>query len=531
VAVAGWPGLTERLADSWVENGRIGFFVDAMDSPQIPAFALQETYWNVLLDQVDPGRAGRLAPDRVAPWLRRAAAGELPGAGLPAIGQVSYAAEIADRIGVSLDRAAVERSLAGLRAGPLYRPAAGLAAGDWGSTALAARTQAALGLTVPEETVRAARDRVARPAASVTLEKVVTEVVPVLEVLGHAHVLAGATRSPGPPSAPLPDGVPRFVDIAQSTLDSATPDVTVLATRHQLAGAARLLGLTVRPVNDRLCTTARPDGTELQVGFYALHLGCTGVPVPDRTPYSRAGWPPGDPPDLVLGATVAGARVAAALGILDGFAGRLATTLDRIWLPLARARGAADPATAALVGRVLQLADLLGRAAPADLVGLVDGTDSGTMLAMLIGVSVAKGEDAARAAVARRVLKSLPTDEGGLVLRAAMLEMAARVLDDPKLHDRALGQIQRLALSPTVFADEASGDARTPSLTASAIGAWISRATPPPFDEWVTVGLCTADGRCGETPDPSGRARSASLRTAALLLACRQPGCGEDYPA
>jgi hypothetical protein len=522
VTVAGWPWLAERLTDSWVEDGRVGFFVDAVAGPDAPAFSLHETYWNVLLGEVDPGRTSRLAPDRVATWLGRAALGELPGAGLPSIGQISYATEIADRIGVPLDRAAVERSLATLRTGALFRPAVEATGGDWGSTALAARVLTALGSPVPEETARAAYDRAAKPPASLTVETVATEFVPVLEVLGHAY--GPATGSPpGPP----PAGLQRLLDRAQATLDTATPAGPVLAARYQLDGAGRLLGLTVAQADQRLCAAGRGGGTAPQLRYYALSLGCAEVPVPDRTPYSRAGWPPLEAPDVVLGSTVTGARVAAALGVLDGFATRLATTLDRIWLPLARAGGTADPAAAAMVGRVLQLTGTLGREAPADLVGLVRGTDPAAMLTVLIGVSLARGEDAARRAAVRSVLASLSPNGGSLVMRAAMLEAASRVLGDPDLHDRALAQVQQLALAPTLFAGEDNGHARTPSLTTSAIGAWISRGTTPPFDDWVSVGLCTPDGQCGEAP---GEARPASLRTAALVLACRRPGCGEDFP-
>jgi hypothetical protein len=232
----------------------------------------------------------------------------------------------------------------------------------------------------------------------------------------------------------------------------------------------------------------------------------------------------------VLGSTVAGARVAAALGLLDEFATRLATTLDRIWLPLARAVGTADPAGAVVVGRVLHLAGTLGREAPIDLVGLIRDTDPAATLTVLAGVSLARGEDAARRAAIRRLLAALPPDGGSVVMRAAILETGARVLGDPDLHDRALAQAQQFALSSTVFAGEDPGNARTPSLAASAVGAWISRGTTPPFDDWVSVGLCTPDGRCGETPDTPDEARTASLRTAALVLACRLPGCGEDFP-
>lgn len=517
----GWPGLAEQLADSWVEDGQVGYFVDAVAGSAgaglvAPPFSLHETYWNVLLGQVDPSRTDRLAPERVAVWLRRAAVGDLPGAGLPPIGQISYATEIAARVGVPLDRSAVERSIAALRTGPLYRPTTEMTAGDWGSTALAVRALASLGLPVPEETARAARDRIANQPTSVTVQTVVAELVPAIEVIGHAY----GRSAPSPWSA----GLPRLIEALRATLDSSTPDGPVLATRQQLAEAGRLLGRTVGPVDDRWCAAGRPAGTSSQLRFYALSLGCAGVPVPERTPYSRAGWPLAAGPVEVLESTVAGARVAAMLGALPDFSARIATTLDRIWIPLARAGGATD---ATLVGRVLHLTGTLDRPAPADLVGLVRGADTGATLAALIGVSTARGEDPTRTTAVRRLLASLPPNGGSSLPRAAMIEMGSRVLDDPALHDRALAQIQQLALSPTVFAGVESGTARAPSLTASIVGAWIGRAATPPFDDWVTVGLCTPDGQCGETPDTP---RSASLRTAMLVLACRQIGCGEDFP-
>jgi hypothetical protein len=309
-------------------------------------------------------------------------------------------------------------------------------------------------------------------------------------------------------------------------LESAAPDGPVLAARYQLDAAGRLLGLTVGRTGEPLCTVGRAPGAEPQLRFYARSLGCAGVPVPDRTPYSRAGWPPLQPPDAVLVSTVAGARVAVALGVLDRFASRLASTLDRVWLPLARAGGTAN---AAVLGRVLMLTGTLGRNAPADLVGLVAGTDPGAMLAVLVGLSQARGDDAARGAAVRRTLASLPPDGGPLVIRAAILELSARALGDRQLHDRALAQVRRLALSRTVFAGE-DGKAGTPSLTASAIGAWVGRGPTPPFDDWVAAGLCTRDARCGEAPDTPTEARRPSLRTAALVLACQLPGCGHDFP-
>lgn len=476
------------------------------------AFSLSETYWNVRLAEVDPGRTARLAPNRVAPWLRRAAIGDLPGSGRPTIGQISYATAIARRLRIPLDAQAVGRALDGLRSGPTYRPTGEAKSGDWGSTALAMRSFADLGRPAPQDVLTAARDRVASYPPAVTYEMVVLDLASLLEVVTLAATPPAVTQQ-----------MRSRYDAALATLDAGPPDAVGLATRHQLSEVGRRLGRSPRPAS-RLCMSSRAAQVDLQTRYVALSLGCPGATVPARVPYSRAGWPTDSTPVDALAPTVAGARIAAALGVLARHSAHLSTTLDTIWLPIARTRSPADPLGATTAGRVLHLTAILGRPVPADLLRAATSGQAAEGLPMLTGLSVTRGHDATRATVTRSLLAAVPIDSNEHILAAAMLELGSRILDDPSLHARAVAALEAYRLAPEVFA---ANSTREPSLSASALGSWILRGPTSPMTAWIDAGLCSPDGRCAETPTD---ARSTSLRIAALLLACHMPACGEDFP-
>ncbi|MEU2398655.1 hypothetical protein OG411_24100 [Streptomyces pseudogriseolus] len=522
--------VPELLRDSWVTDGRRGWFVEGAGSASRPPFSLYETAWRLRTAAL-PGRHGEgvhVRPVRLRRWIRTAEAGRLDSSGLPPVAQTDLAVQALRAAGGSVDRARVARALESLRDGGDYRTGPGAHTAGPGGTATAVRVLTLLDLTVPEPVVtahrRALRELTAGEAAADP-----GRAVPLLETAAALGV---------------PDtGRDHVAALARAALRALTPldaDPVRLAAEGTLRDAARRLGVRLPRFDPRTCDgQVLPDGGiglpgaghgDPQATYWALRLGCTAVRAPAAGAHSRAGWPTQGARESALSTSAAAVAVAVAAGRTAEFAVPLTRQVHEVWLP--RLDDPAPYGTAELADRVnlRQIAGALGADLARDVQrrlpapsprGIRPDDDARLLLAALD----ARGSAPGRAALCP-VLRTAAArgDGGGSLVRAAWLTAAADLCDLPRLRDRARELAGRARLDEAVYR---AGDG--PSFEASVLGTWVERPRADAVTAWTEAGLCAA-GRCAETPDALAAADHTPLRTLAVLLAARKGAYEALFP-
>ncbi|MEV4517929.1 hypothetical protein AB0K00_54350 [Dactylosporangium sp. NPDC049525] len=514
------------LADSWVSDGRHGYFVDDAWSATRSPFSLYDTYWRLRLEQ--PGGTV-LDRDAVARWLPGPLQGRQSTSPLPAMGQISYAARIASMMDIPANGAGP--ALEALRSGGRYRTT-GTSAPNWGSTALAVEALTLSRLPVPDAVTATLRAALSEDGPPWTAATAVETLIPQLQA---AAALSGA----GLP----PQLLARRVQQALHALGDQ-PDVVWLGAQAQLREDAARLGIPTTAFPQRGCDQLlRPDGTvavpgqaapDPQLTFYARAVGCARTVVPPSPPRSRAGWPPADGIGRALPISLAGLRLARILGPPDpAMDDRLRSTLLDTWLP-----ALSGPAPAGGIGRTLvasRLRILAAEVAPAERTRIdlaVAGErpdlrdDLQRLLSMVDAAQLA--DDTARRAAAAGV----PASGQRSMFSAAAEELAARLGGDPARHANATATTTALRLDGGLYLVAAEPTGTPPadagSLTATVLAAWIT-GTSVPVTWWAGRGLCRA-GHCGENTTEAADRDSTSLRILALIHACAQPACGPGIP-
>ncbi|WP_189710573.1 hypothetical protein [Streptomyces anandii] len=519
----------ELLRDSWVTDGRRGWFVDGAASTAQPPFSLYETAWRLRLTALHAARPA-VDHERLRLWVRAAERGRLDSSGLPPVAQVDLAVDALLTSGGTADRADVGRTLEALRQGGGYRTAPSAARTDPGSTAVAVRVLSRLGLPVPEP-VRQANSAALQAVPVREAATAPGEVVPVLQTAA----LLGVTGADRTRAAALATAAARAL--------SAYPVEPVrLAWEGALRDAAPRLGARLPAFPAAACDGhVLPDGGiglpgarqgDPQATYWALRLGCSAVRVPAAGAHSRAGWPAGQTDQTALSATAAALALARRTGQSAEFAGPLARQVREVWLP--RERRPAPYDTARLVDRVdLRLvARALGgalarevdRGLPAPSLRGVRATDDARLLLTAL--------DAADSPAARRTMCATGSPlrpagaagGGASIVRAARLAAAADLCHDPALARRARAGAAAVRAGTALYR---SGTAL--SFEASVMGTWIERPRADAVTAWTRAGLCTGD-LCAETPARLRTADHTPLRTLAALMAARAGDYGALFP-
>lgn len=544
-----WPTISAAevrtlLLDSWVTDGRRGFFVDGAHSTANPPFSLYDTLWQLRLCQrCGQGTAG-LSPASVQAWIGGALDGRMDSSGLPAIAQVEYAAQTLDLVGAPVDRQRVARTLDRLRRGGGYCTSVSAAQPDWGSTALAVRIQVQLGLPVPSQVVAdAAQSLNSHAVAPASLAQVIS----LLQIAGELGTQLGGAV----PAQTLAG----LVHAADRTLSGARVDAAWLALNASLRRAAAQLAVTIAPVSPGSCTQlVDRDGSvtlpgqpapDPQATFYSLELGCRGVRTPPLSAHSRAGWPNHNAVAGSVGASAAAMRVAREVRLDCLFANALQHQTREVWLPAMQHE--ASPRTvgtqidqvnlrilAALIGE--HLARDVDNALPAPAISESgEGTNDVAMLLDLINLAQSSPSPQ-RLTDAKAIVTAAVEGRGALpsLVCAAWLEVASQIFSDPNLHERAVAEARHLRIAPGLYAASRSTTAGAPdaseaSLTASTIGTWIERPTTDVVRRWAEAGLCTED-RCAETAKDLERLDSMPMATLATVLASQRRAYGEIFP-
>lgn len=503
--------LRDLLADSWMSDGRRGFFIEDAWSPARSPFSLYDTHWNLRLAEFDPGRAAGLDPARVSPWLAAAQDGRLGGQPIAVMTQLNYAVGSSVRLGIKVATDPLATAVESLRAHDRYRSATNTAP-DWGNTALALETLAAAKLFVPDPVISAVRDALNRSPVS-TAAEAVDSGIPQLRA---AAVVSGAGLS----RRLLEDRVASTATI----LRGAQPDVVWLGAFADLRSAARSLGVPVPEFPVAACSRlARADGTvglpgasqpDPQLTYYARSVGCSSTLPPSA--HSRAGWPVPEAIDGALKSTVAGLWLATSLGVAPpATVNAVRTTLAEVW--------AAPGAPIALTGaRLRTLEALLGiqpGAASSPPAG--QGDDLGRLLAMVN--TYYQPDSPARRETARGLPgRSAPTLS---ILDAAADELSSRILSSRELHDRAVATTKTLRNPNGSYSLVPSPGG---SMIATVLATWITRSSLS-VDTWIQLGMCSAD-RCADTPHSLPAADNTSLEALALTRACQHPNCDNLIP-
>ncbi|MET7454988.1 hypothetical protein ABZT03_24460 [Streptomyces sp. NPDC005574] len=524
------------LRDSWVTDGRRGWFIDgagagpaAVPAPAQSPFSLYETDWRLRIAALPDARTGtRIDPGRLGVWAAAAETGRLASSGLPALAQVDLAVDALRTAGGTVDRAGVARTLESLRAGGAYRTGPSARPGP-GGTAVAVRVLTRLGLPVPAP-VRAANSLALNGLSAWDAVTAPGEVVPVLETAAALGV-TGADR----------DRAAALAVAAERALSRLGIDPVRLASEAALRTAASRLRARLPRFAPSACDgRTLPDGGiglpgaghgDPQATYWALRLGCSAVRAPAAGAHSRAGWPAAGARESALSASAAAMAVARSTGLTAEFAGPLARQVREVWLP--RADGPAPYDTADLVDRVnLRLiagalggpvAREVGRGLPAPTPRAVrPGDDAGLLLSTLD----ARGSTAAEGALcgARSPLRTAARRTGGSILRATWLAAAADLCHDPDLRARAVALARARRVTGGVY--RAGPD---PSFEASVLGTWIERPATDALTAWTRAGLCRGD-RCAETARSLPAADRTPLRTLAVLLTARTGHYEDLFP-
>ncbi|MEV2255651.1 hypothetical protein AB0I94_34720 [Streptomyces sp. NPDC050147] len=516
----------ELLLDSWVSDGKRGYFVDGAQSTASSPFSLYETTWRLRTAKLAGSRGVHVEPDRMRPWVSAAEQGRLESSGLPDIAQIEFAVEAQLAAGGSPGRARVARALEGLRRGEGYRTASSAKAADQGSTAVAVRVLTRLGLPVPAPV----RTRATGLLASLTPADVTRDPGAAISLLQIAGTL---DLTPPPRTAALAATAHRA--LAQHDMDAVR-----LASEDALRTAAGQLGVRLPAFDPASCTAAvgpdggvaLPGGTagDPQATYLALRLGCAGAKAPAPGPHSRMGWPRKEARESALGSSAAAMEIAGRTGHTEPFAAGLARQVREIWLPAAsRHKAPYDTAQLAVRVNLQQLVRRLGaplvrtvdaRLPASSAASLPAGDEARLLLSALDLGASARGRDQLCApGSALRSLKSPPgkgsSGKGGSLTRAARLAAVAQTCDDARLRQQAVREARASRVGEGVYS---SG--KGASFESSVAGVWITRPAADIEAAWRRAGLCAGD-RCAESGDQLKSADHTPLRTLAALLAVR----------
>jgi hypothetical protein len=529
--------LRELLLDSWVSDGKHGYFVDDAWSSTRSPFSLYDTYWNLRLGELDPQRRVKLKKESVARWLEAAQRGQ---AGrLPAIAQIHYAAHIAMMVGADVDRMHVGDALETLREDGRYRTG-GDSKPNWGSTDLAVDVLVSLGLPVPDAVTTAVRNGLEQVRPPLDAPRVVEDVAPLLSV--------ASTLKAGVPTR---EALLKRINEAVVALGEDADNVW-LAAQASLRQSALRLGGRLSPLTDSMCdrlhgpgrTIAMPGAAapDPQLSLYARSAGCVQTVLPPPEAHSRAGWPLPEAVGNAMQATTAGVRLSEIVDVRDlSVQERVRNTVFDIWLP----NDATSPDLADLE-KALQAARLraLGTSFSPDdqkrldqalgdppIVGAAD--DLSRMLA-LANIFHVKDPSLRRAAAVRVSNASPSTATSSTIFAAVADELIARILGSDAMHARAVATTRSLHVTDGLYAlGHVAESALTTasaigSMTASVLAAWITGSSIPIL-AWNSFGLCQS-GRCAESAQDLAGIDASSIVIVALMRACVDHGCGERLP-
>jgi hypothetical protein len=398
--------------------------------------------------------------------IGQALTGDLTTSSLPSIAEIDYATGILAMLHAAAASTAVVAALARLRSGGEYRVDAS-AEPDWGATALAVAVLSRLHVPVPAVVVGAVRSALTgRPAIGD-----LAEFIAFLQT-------AGELRQSVPVPLTVRQALVRTAASGLAQVEGAA-DAVWLVEASDLRTAAGLLGVAVPPVAAVTCARLvggdggvrlpGQSGADPQATLAALDVGCRQARVPPEVPHSRAGWPTASAAASALPASAAAVQIAQQAGVIGAYAAPLRREIEHVWLPELRRpatslAGQAEQSDLRILAWLLggSVVGAVGRALPVPAVTGIGGSDFGMLLYLLdVTYPSPSATKQARAFIGAQAARSGTPS----MIRAAWLELAARTLAEPSLHQRALAIVRSLRSGV-----QAQGD-----LSGAAIGMWVEQ--------------------------------------------------------
>ncbi len=486
------PSSAARLSaqglidESWASNGKRGFFIDAA-GPTGGSMSLYDTAWwtRVLVDGGKPltGLRASAVGQWLVPLLDGSADGSADSSTMPRIAVLEAAVNLATSLHLDFPRQAVAERVESLRVGPMYRSSPTAKTGDWGTTAAAIGVLREIGASPPQIVTS---NLAAQIHAAITVrsrKQVLSFVIPVLSTMTAAQVRSAGTT----------------LDDQLTWIESQLPDMTALerlsaasGTRPVLAAAGRR-SWSAAEVCGRLDTAdggvrAGPNtGVDAQVTAIAIEAGCHVDAAPP--PWTSAGWPDDQAISGAVPASVAGLRIAYAVGSTKQFLAAIRAQLSDVWL--ARTTGSdVDPAALIMLCHLTSVTPPASLQ-PTDVSAAVAASADGQSLAALLIGWLQHLKATAPSALA-------PSAGVANVFEAAADELKFRLTGDNRFHAAAQTVLSKLAVTSNLYAVSpgTSGSTAPPSVVATAIASWIM-GTPLPSAALQRAGLCDSQMSCG----------------------------------
>jgi hypothetical protein len=501
------------VLDSWVTDGKQGYFVDA--SASTTPFSLYDTFWNIKL--LSSNARDDLNSTRISRWLKTSIEGGQSENSLPKIAQISYAVGISKLMNIESDKQVIAKVLESLRHRDSYAPNPNVKP-NWGSTSQAIEILASVESDVPREVTHNLRQTLRKPPP-LDLQNAVDVYVPTLEA-----------------AVALDDLLTDKAVINQRLADalkilSEPSDPVMLSAYSRLRDVAARVGRTLPAISAHTCTNLLREGLVLspadtkpdpQLTYYARRAGCNAGSGPVSSFHSRAGWPILDAA-ASLRDTVSGYRLATLVDESPKYRAFVAATLSAVWLPaFKRLKGVSDSELLATAARIQVLANNLGvphrleesttlRVDPPRVSN--PASDIEFLILVLHADRPTQIKALTRLLDDRQPMMSPTADNAFL---AAEDEAMARVLNHPNLHRDALAILGKLRKPDGTYSIGTDAADAAPSMVATLLAAWIKNESVP-TDFWKTRRFCTST-YCAEHPSPDGSTGSTSLDTLWLIF-------------
>jgi hypothetical protein len=430
--------------------------------------------------------------------------------GMPTLAVLENSVDLVTMLGIGFDKAVVARRFEALRVGNEYKSDASARAGDWASTALVVGLLQKLGMKPATVVITAIDAQLGESLRSRQASQLFGYVIPMLSLMSGDQVKSAATQV-RPQLAWITTQLPSLTPFERLVAATDLRHVITLAGNRPWSQAIACRGLQT---DSQGVTIVANSAVDPQATTDALEAGCLQkVNVPPWTP---GGWPNEEAYSDALPASIAGIRIAEALGASRRYRSLLVTQLKNVWLPAPPGNVQQDFAGVAMLSRILGV-----KTASANLGGALQAALAASPTAQSLPVLLEAWMQGKRDnAVGRDVAGNGAT---GNVFVAAASELEYRITGDRRFDDMSRVILARLAVGRGLYAvaeDDGPALARS-SVVATAIADWILRA-PIPVSALKLAGLCDQQLSCGQ-PDGINSSVDSTLSATSAVLTMMHP--------
>jgi hypothetical protein len=504
------PSPEDIIAQSWATNGTQGYFID-LTSPPGSSMSLYDTAWWPLALGGDRRAREDLNSRLVASWVLPILYGS-PGsngladtAGMPTLAVLENAVDLTTTLGIGFDKAVVARRFEALRVGNEYKSDASAQAGDWGSTALAVGLLQKLGMKPPAAVTTAIDAQLEESLGSRQASQLFGYVIPMLSLMSGDQVKSAA-RQVRAQLAWITTQLPSMTPFERLVAATDLRHVIMLAGNRPWSQVIACRGLQT---SSQGVTIVANSAVDPQATTDALEAGCLQkVNVP---PWTSSGWPNEEAYSDAVPASIAGIRIADALGASSQYRSLLVAQLENVWLPAPPGNAQPDVAGVAMLSRILGVKTASANLGGALKAALAAGPTAES-LPVLLEAWIQGNRDNS---LGRDVTENGAT---GNIFAAAASELEYRITGDRRFDDMSRVILARLAAGRGLYAvaEDAGPALARSSVVATAIADWILRV-PMPVGALKLAGLCDQQLSCGQPGGMNSPLDSTLNATSAVL--------------